>query len=88
MRRAKDLLLSGLSFIGGTLCNDGAKWRKRNLINSVLMTSLGSYFAQSTDATGHFKDAKYVFEDLRGAIANVGKKTYLLWLWMVLVRVR
>ena len=78
VRHAKGLLLSGLLFIGGTLCNDGAKWRKRNLINSVLMTSLGSYFAQSTDATGHFKDAKYLLEDIRGAIANVGEENVFI----------
>ena len=78
VRLAKNLLLSGLSFIGGTLCNNGAKWRKRNLINSVLMTSLGSYFAQSTDATCYFKDAKFLLEDIRGAIANVGEESVFI----------
>ena len=42
------------------------------------MTSLGSYFAQSTDATGHFKDAKYLLEDIRGAIKNVGEENVFI----------
>ena len=58
-REEKKLLLQGV-----TLCNDGAKWRKRSLINSKLMTSAGPFFAKSTEATGYFKDAKYLLDDI------------------------
>ena len=58
LREEKKRLLQGIKHIGGTLCNDGAKWRKRSLINSTLMTAAGPFFAKSTDATGKFKDAK------------------------------
>ena len=78
VRAAKAHLLSGLSCIGGTLCNDGAKWRKRSLINSVLITPLGAFFAQSTDATGHFKDAQYILDDIISAIANVGEENVFI----------
>jgi hypothetical protein len=48
LKRIKQTLLSGVSVIGGTLCSDGAKWRKRNCLNSVLHTSFGPFFCQST----------------------------------------
>ena len=73
MRAEKSRLLLGAAEIGGTLCNDGAKWRKRSLINSTLMTSVGPFYARSTDATGHFKDAKYILDDIEAAIESVGK---------------
>ena len=48
LKLVKETLISGVSSIGGTLCSDGAKWRKRNCLNSVLQTSIGSFFCQST----------------------------------------
>jgi hypothetical protein len=48
LKLVKETLLSGVSCIGGTLCSDGAKWRKRNCLNSVLQTSIGAFFCQST----------------------------------------
>lgn len=78
IREAKKSLLSGLAYIGGTLCNDGAKWRKRSLINSVLITATGTFFAQSTDATGHYKDAKYLLNDIISAITAVGPENVFI----------
>ena len=37
------------------------------------MTSSGPYYARSTDATGHFKDTKYILADIEAAI-DTGKK--------------
>lgn len=71
-RHLKLQMLNGISCMGGTICNDGAKWRKRSLINSVLMTSNGPFFCQSTDATGLFKGADYLLSDIKSAIATVG----------------
>lgn len=48
LRHQKSNLLNGVSSFGGTLCSDGAKWRKRNLLNSVLLTRKGAFFCQST----------------------------------------
>lgn len=48
LRLVKVNLLSGITSVGGTLCSDGAKWRKRNCLNSVLLTSFGAFFCQST----------------------------------------
>ena len=78
VRGLKQHLYQGLEQIGGTLCNDGAKWRKRSLINSTLMSAQGAYFAQSTDATGKFKDAKYILDDILSAVANVGQKNVFI----------
>ena len=78
VREAKEWLFSGLSQIGGTLCNDGAKWRKRSLINSVLITPVGTFFAQSTNATGHFKDGQYILDDIISAIATVGEENVFI----------
>jgi hypothetical protein len=64
--------LSGIQYIGGTLCSDGAKNRRRNALNSVLMTSKGTFFVQSTDASGKFKSAVYLFEDIQRAIEEIG----------------
>jgi hypothetical protein len=72
IRIEKSRLLLGIADIGGTLCNDGAKWRKRSVINSTLMTSAGPFYARSTDATGQFKDAKYILDDIEAAIEYVG----------------
>lgn len=78
IREVKKSLLSGLSYVGGTLRNDGVKWGKRNLINSVLITATGSFFAQSTDATGHHKDAKYLLQDVISAINAVGQENVFI----------
>ena len=48
-REQRNNLLQGVSDTGGTLCHDGAKWRKRSLVNAVLLTSKGPFFAQSTN---------------------------------------
>lgn len=71
-RHEKLRLLHNVHYIGGTLCNVGAKRRKRSLIKSVLMTSHGPFFPQYTDATGKFKDAHYLLRDIQTAIASVG----------------
>ena len=71
-RHLKLQMLNGVSCMGGTICNDGAKWRKRSLINSVLMTANGPFFCQSSDATGLFKGADYLLGDIKSAIATVG----------------
>jgi Protein of unknown function (DUF 659) len=77
-RIEKSRLLQNISFVGGTICNDGAKWRKRSLINSTLMTSHGPFFAQSTDATGKFKDAHFLLHDIKTAISNVGHENVFI----------
>lgn len=78
VRTEKLRLMHNIHYVGGTLCNDGAKWRKRSLINSVLMTSNGPYYAQSTDATGKFKDATYLLKDIQSAISNVGQQNVFI----------
>lgn len=78
MRSEKSRLLLGIADIGGTLCNDGAKWRKHSVINSTLMTAKGPYYARSTDATGKFKDAKYILDDIESAIEYVGAENVLI----------
>jgi hypothetical protein len=77
-RRSRDQMLNGVSFVGGTLCNDGAKWRRRSLINSALITSKGPFFCQSTDATGKFKGAQYLLEDIKKAIAAIGPENVFI----------
>ena len=77
-RHIKTGMLNGVSCVGGTLCNDGAKWRKRSLINSVLMTSNGSFFCPSTDATGLFKGAEYLLGDIKSAVSNVGAENVFI----------
>jgi hypothetical protein len=44
--------LREIKFVGGTLCSDGAKNRKRPALNSTIMTLRGVFFVQSTNATG------------------------------------
>ena len=78
VRNLRSVLYNGLDQIGGTLCNDGAKWRKRSLINSTLMSAQGVYFAQSTDATGKFKDSQYLLDDVKSAIAYVEAKNVFI----------
>ena len=48
-------ILREIKYIGGTLCSDGAKNRKRAALNSTLMTLRGPFFVRSTDATGMHK---------------------------------
>ena len=42
------------------------------------MTPMGSFFAQSTDATGHFKDAKYLKDDISKAVTYVGEENVFI----------
>ena len=56
----------------GTLCSDGARNIRRDALNSVLNTTLGFFFVQSTDATGKTKDAPFLFEDLAKAVVKIG----------------
>lgn len=62
LKLVKETLLSGVQSIGGTLCSDGAKWRKRNCLNSVLHTSLGAFYCQSTGKTFENLKANKVFK--------------------------
>jgi len=57
---------------GGTLCSDGAKNRKRNALNSVLISKEGSFFVQSTDASGKYKSSEYLFDDIENAVKRIG----------------
>ena len=77
-RQSRDQMLNGVAAIGGTLCNDGAKWRRRSLINSALMTSVGPFFCQSTDATGKFKGAQYLLDDIKSAISTIGAENVFI----------
>ena len=77
-RNLKDRMLNGVSATGGTLCNDGAKWRRRSLINSTLMTTKGPFFCQSTDATGKFKGAQYLLDDIKKAIGAIGPENVFI----------
>lgn len=71
-------LLTGVNAIGGTICNDGAKWRKRSLVNSVLMTAMGPFYCRSTNATGMFKNGAFLLDDIKGAIATVGEENVFI----------
>ena len=71
-RTEKLRLLQGTEKIGGTLASDGAKNMKCSVLNSVLQTSEGSFFAQSTDATGKFKNAQFLLDDIKSAIERIG----------------
>lgn len=51
---------------------------ERSLINSVLMTTNGPFFCQSTDATGLFKGADYLLADIKSAIRNVGAENVFI----------
>ena len=59
--------MSLIQATGGTLVSDGAKNRRRNALNTSLQTSKGSYFVQSTDASGIYKSAEYLAEDIAKA---------------------
>lgn len=71
-RSEKARLLQGTEKIGGTLASDGAKNLKCSVLNSVLQTSEGAYFAQSTNATGKFKNAQFLLDDIKSAIERIG----------------
>jgi hypothetical protein len=73
-RVLRSQLLDGVEFIGGCLASDGAKWKGRSLINTILQSALGNFFVQSTDATGQFKSAEFYKEDLEKAIVKIGPK--------------
>jgi hypothetical protein len=55
-----------------TLCSDGARHLGRDLLNSVLNSSIGFFFAQSTNATGRTKDAEFIYSDIAAAIVKMG----------------
>lgn len=42
------------------------------------MTAAGAFFAKSTDATGKFKDAKFLLDDIVAAISNVGAENVFI----------
>ena len=44
----------------------------------MLITATGSFFAPSTDATGHYKDAKYLLQDVISAINAVGQENVVI----------
>lgn len=73
-RQLKDTMLKGCDAVGGTLCHDGAKWSKRSLVNSVLITSSGVFHAQSTDATGVVKTTAWLKKDIVTAIQSIGQE--------------
>ena len=61
-----------IRLVKGTLAADGAKNRNRDAINTVLMSSYGRLFLQSTEATGKQKDADDLMHDIELAIASAG----------------
>ena len=65
-------LLNGVQFTGGTLCNDGAKWRKRSVLNSTLITLSGPFYVNSNEVTGSIKNAKFLKDDIDLAIKSIG----------------
>ena len=65
-------LLHGVSDIGGTLMHDGAKHRKRNVLNAALMTQKGPLFVQATDASGVYKSSEYLADDVIRACSSIG----------------
>lgn len=77
-RKEKLRLLQGTEKIGGTLASDGAKNMKCSVLNSVLQTSEGSFFAQSTDATGKFKNAEFLLDDIKSAIEKIGPENVFI----------
>ena len=62
---------------GGTLVNDAMKNMKRSTVNSVVMSTRGVFFAQSTDATGAHKNALWYYDNILAAIVTVGGKKYM-----------
>lgn len=70
--------LQKVNKVGGTLCSDGAKNRKRSCLNSILVSRHGSYVAQSTDATGITKTAQYIYNDVLSAIKNIGEENVFM----------
>jgi hypothetical protein len=71
-QRKKLKAMVGVDVIGGTLCSDGAKNRRRNALNTVLLSIKGVYFVQTSDACGEYKTAQYLFDDIMIAIRKVG----------------
>ena len=65
-------LLHGVSDVGGTLMHDGAKHRKRNVLNAALMTHKGPLFVQATDASGVYKSSEYLADDVIRACSSIG----------------
>jgi hypothetical protein len=77
-RAVRSQMLLGIASIGGTLRNDGAKSRKRSLVNSVLMTAMGPFICRSTNATGMFRSTAFLLDDIKGAIAAVGESNVFI----------
>lgn len=46
-------------------------------MNSVLNTKLGTFFGQSTNATGMVKDSEFVFADIACAITKLGGDSHV-----------
>lgn len=43
-----------------------------------MMTSVGPFFCQSTDATGKFKGAQYLLDDIKSAISTIGAENVFI----------
>ena len=71
-------LLRGVDEIGGTLVHDGAKHHKRNVLNAALMTHKGPLFVQATDASGVYKNAEYLADDVMRACSTIGWRNVFL----------
>ena len=71
-------LLRGVDEIGGTLVHDGAKHHKRNVLNAALMTHKGPLFVQATDASGVYKNAEYLADDVMRACSTLGWRNVFL----------
>ena len=66
-----ETLMRSLVYIGSTLCSDDIKAMKRNTINTTLMSSIGAFFARSSDVTGKYKSAEFLLDDIISAILFV-----------------
>ena len=64
--------MRGVNKLGGTLVHDGAKNKKRNALNCALQTVKGTFFIQSTDCTGEYKNQDYIYADVKAAINKIG----------------
>lgn len=61
-----------VKFSKATLASDGARNGGIDALNSVVVASVGCLGIQSTDVTGCFKDANFIFADLKKAIEVAG----------------
>ena len=49
-----------------------AKWLKRSVLNSALITLSGAFYVHSSEVTGNIKDAKFLKNDIDFAIKTIG----------------